>query len=226
LPYFKLDKVSLHYGTLVLLDEVDFVMRKGDRIGLLGRNGTGKTTLLKIINGEITPESGERWLRTGTRVSYLDQDLPHADDQDVYDVVAHGLAGVGDLLAQYHHAILDEDMQTLEKVQQELEAKDGWRLQQRVETVISQLDLPGEARMATLSGGWRRRVALGQALVNEPDILLLDEPTNHLDIRSRESLELALASFTGTLVMVSHDRRFLDQLVERLVVFPAGGGTS
>ena len=209
MPYFKLNKVSLHYGTLVLLDEVDFVMRKGDRIGLLGRNGTGKTTLLKIINGEITPESGQCWLRTGIRVSYLDQDLPHADEQDVYDVVAHGLAGVGDLLAQYHHAILDEDMQTLEKVQQELEAKDGWRLQQRVETVISQLDLPGEARMATLSGGWRRRVALGQALVNEPDILLLDEPTNHLDIPAIEWLEKQLRAYKGTVMFVTHDRAFL-----------------
>ena len=222
MPYFKLDKVSLHYGTLVLLDEVDFVMRKGDRIGLLGRNGTGKTTLLKIINGEITPESGECWLRTGIRVSYLDQDLPHADEQDVYDVVAHGLAGVGDLLAQYHHAILDEDMQTLEKVQQELEAKDGWRLQQRVETVISQLDLPGEARMATLSGGWRRRVALGQALVNEPDILLLDEPTNHLDIPAIEWLEKQLRAYKGTVMFVTHDRAFLQKVANTIVELDRG----
>ena len=222
MPYFKLDKVSLHYGTLVLLDEVDFVMRKGDRIGLLGRNGTGKTTLLKIINGEITPESGQCWLRTGTTVSYLDQDLPHADEQDVYDVVAHGLAGVGDLLAQYHHAILDEDMQTLEKVQQELEAKDGWRLQQRVETVISQLDLPGEARMATLSGGWRRRVALGQALVNEPDILLLDEPTNHLDIPAIEWLEKQLRAYKGTVMFVTHDRAFLQKVANTIVELDRG----
>jgi len=222
LPYFKLNKVSLHYGTLVLLDEVDFVMRKGDRIGLLGRNGTGKTTLLKIINGEIAPESGECWLRTGIRVSYLDQDLPHADEQDVYDVVAHGLAGVGDLLAQYHHAILDEDMQTLEKVQQELEAKDGWRLQQRVETVISQLDLPGEARMATLSGGWRRRVALGQALVNEPDILLLDEPTNHLDIPAIEWLEKQLRAYKGAVMFVTHDRAFLQKVANTIVELDRG----
>ena len=222
MPYLKLDKVSLHYGTLVLLDEVDFVMRKGDRIGLLGRNGTGKTTLLKIINGEITPESGERWLRTGTRVSYLDQDLPHADEQDVYDVVAHGLAGVGDLLAQYHHAILDEDMQTLERVQQELEAKDGWRLQQRVETVISQLQLPGEAMMATLSGGWRRRVALGQALVNEPDILLLDEPTNHLDIPAIEWLEKQLRAYKGTVMFVTHDRAFLQKVANTIVELDRG----
>jgi ATP-binding cassette subfamily F protein uup len=123
MPFLKLDKVSLHYGTHVLLDAVDFSMAKGDRIGLLGRNGAGKTTLLKIINAEITPESGARWLRTGIRVSYLDQDLPHADDQDVYDVVAQGLSGVGELLAQYHHAIIDGDMQVLEKVQQRSEER-------------------------------------------------------------------------------------------------------
>jgi len=197
-------------------------MRKGDRIGLLGRNGAGKTTLLKVIIGEVIPESGERWLRTGVRISYLDQDLPHADDQDVYDVVAHGLAGVGDLLAQYHHAILDEDMQALERVQQELEAKDGWRLQQRVETVISQLQLPGEARMASLSGGWRRRVALGQALVSEPDILLLDEPTNHLDIPAIEWLEKQLQAYKGTVMFITHDRAFLQKVANTIVEMDRG----
>ena len=222
MPYLKLDKVSLHYGTHVLLDEVDFAMRKGDRIGLLGRNGAGKTTLLKVINGEIIPESGERWPRAGVRISYLDQDLPHADDQDVYDVVAHGLAGVGDLLAHYHHAILDEDMQALERVQQELEAKDGWRLQQRVETVISQLQLPGDARMATLSGGWRRRVALGQALVSEPDILLLDESTNHLDIPAIEWLEKQLQAYKGTVMFVTHDRAFLQKVANTIVELDRG----
>ena len=191
MPFLKLDNVSLHYGTLVLLDSVKFSMRSGSRIGLLGRNGAGKTTLLKVINQEIIPDSGDRWLRKGVKIAYLDQVLPEADDQDVYDVVSHGLTGVGDLLAQYHHAILDGDMKVLERVQEELEAKDGWRLQQRVDTVISQLQLPGEASMSSLSGGWRRRVALGQALVSEPDILLLDEPTNHLDIPAIGSAGLA-----------------------------------
>jgi ATP-binding cassette subfamily F protein uup len=222
MPFLKLDKVSLHYGTHVLLDAVDFSMGKGDRIGLLGRNGAGKTTLLKIINDEITPESGARWLRTGIRVSYLDQDLPHADDQDVYDVVAQGLAGVGELLAQYHHAIIDGDMRVLEKVQQELEAKDGWRLQQRVETVISQLQLPGDAGMASLSGGWRRRVALGQALVSEPDILLLDEPTNHLDIPAIEWLEKQLQAYKGTVMFVTHDRAFLQKVANTIVELDRG----
>jgi len=222
MPILKLNKVSLHYGTLVLLDEVDFAMRKGERIGLLGRNGAGKTTLLKVINGEITPESGECWLRKGTKVSYLGQALPQADDQDVYDVVAHGLAGVGDLLAQYHHSILDGDMQALERIQEELEAKDGWRLQQRIETIISQLQLPGDAMMSTLSGGWRRRVALGQALVSEPDILLLDEPTNHLDIPAIEWLERQLRAYGGIVMFVTHDRAFLQQVANTIVELDRG----
>ncbi|MFC1695470.1 ATP-binding cassette domain-containing protein [Pseudomonadota bacterium] len=222
MPFLKLDKVSLHYGTHVLLDGVDFAMRNGDRIGLLGRNGEGKTTLLKIINGEIIPESGERWVRQGLKISYLDQALPHADDQDVYDVVSHGLAGVGDLLAQYHHAIVDGDMQALERVQHELEAKDGWRLQQRVDTVISQLQLPGEASMSSLSGGWRRRVALGQALVSEPDILLLDEPTNHLDIPAIEWLEKQLQAYQGTVMFITHDRVFLQKVANTIVELDRG----
>jgi len=222
MPFLKLDKVSLHYGTHILLDGVDFALRRGDRIGLLGRNGEGKTTLLKVINGEIIPESGDRWVRSGVKISYLDQSLPEADEQDVYDVVAHGLAGVGDLLAQYHHAIIEGDMKALERVQQELEAKDGWRMQQRVETVISQLQLPGEARMATLSGGWRRRVALGQALVSEPDILLLDEPTNHLDIPAIEWLEKQLQAYTGTVLFITHDRAFLQQVANQIVELDRG----
>ena len=222
MPFLKLDKISLNYGTHVLLDAVDFSMRKGERIGLLGRNGAGKTTLLKLINGEILPESGERWLRTGTKISYLDQDLPHADDQDVYDVVAHGLSGIGDLLAQYHHAILEGDMRAMEKTQQELEARDGWSLQQRIDTVISQLQLPGEARMASLSGGWRRRVALGQALVSEPDILLLDEPTNHLDIPAIEWLEKQLRAYKGTVMFVTHDRAFLQKVANTIVELDRG----
>ena len=222
MPLLKLDKISLHYGTLVLLDGADLTLRKGERIGLLGRNGAGKTTLLKIINGEIAPESGERWVRPGLGISYLDQVLPQADERDVYDVIAAGLAGVGELLTKYHHAILEEDMQALERIQQELEAKDGWRLQQRVETVISQLMLPGDARMSSLSGGWRRRVALGQALVGEPDILLLDEPTNHLDIPAIEWLETQLQGFPGTVMFITHDRAFLQNVANRIIELDRG----
>jgi ATP-binding cassette subfamily F protein uup len=226
MPLLTLDKISLHYGTQVLLDEVDLNIRSGNRIGLLGRNGTGKSTLLNVIRGTLHPDGGTRWLRDGVKIAYLDQSLPEADQQDVYDVVAHGLAGVGDLLAQYHHAILDQDMRALENIQEQLEAKDGWRLQQRVDTVISQLQLPGDARMDSLSGGWRRRVALGQALVSEPDILLLDEPTNHLDIPAIEWLEKQLSAYPGAVMFVTHDRSFLQQVANTIAELDRGALTA
>jgi len=225
MPLLRLDKVALHYGTLVLLDEVDLSISKGKKIGLLGRNGAGKTTLLQVLSGEITPDSGERWLRPGTRIAWLQQTLPPADEQTVYDVVASGLAETGRLLAQYHHLLLDfehTDMDELARVQHQLESNNGWALQQRVETTISQLQLPGDARMSKLSGGWRRRVALGQALVSEPDILLLDEPTNHLDIPAIRWLEEQLRSFQGALILITHDRRFLQNVANWMAELDRG----
>jgi ATP-binding cassette subfamily F protein uup len=222
MPLLKLDKVDLHYGTHTLLDHIELSVRAGDRIGLLGRNGAGKTTLLKVINGLIVPDSGERWLRPGTKIAYLDQALPQADDQDVYDVVAHGLVDVGDHLARYHHCILEGDMDGLAEAQSALEAMDGWRLQQKVDSVISQLQLPGDAMMSTLSGGWRRRVALGKALVSEPEILMLDEPTNHLDIPAIEWLESQLQSYPGAIIFVTHDRAFLQQVANTIIELDRG----
>ena len=225
MPLIRLDNASLHYGNLALLDAVDFSVSRGNKIGLLGRNGAGKTTLLKVLAGEIVPESGERWLRPGTRIAWLQQVLPEADDQTVYDVVASGLAETGRLLAEYHHLIQAEDltdMNALSRVQQQLEAQDGWRLQQRVETTISQLDLPADANMSELSGGWRRRVALAQALVCKPDILLLDEPTNHLDIPAIRWLEEQLRNFKGALILITHDRRFLQNVANWMAELDRG----
>ena len=151
MPLLRLDNASLHYGNLALLDGVDFSITRGNKIGLLGRNGAGKTTFLKILAEEIIPESGERWLRPGTRIAWLQQVLPDADQQTVYDVVASGLAETGRLLAEYHHLVQSEDgtdMKALSRVQAQLEALDGWSLQQRVETTISQLDLPADANMS------------------------------------------------------------------------------
>ena len=224
MPQLRLDNVSLHYGTLVLLDGVDLSISKGNHIGLLGRNGAGKTTLLKLLAGDILPDGGERWLRPGVRIAWLQQALPDADGQTVYDVVASGLAETGRLLAEYHHLLLvDEvDMNALARVQQQLEAQDGWRLQQRVERTITELDLPADAQMAELSGGWRKRVALAQALVSKPDILLLDEPTNHLDIPAIQWLEKQLQSFKGALVLITHDRRFLQNVANWMAELDRG----
>jgi ATP-binding cassette subfamily F protein uup len=208
-----------------LLDGVDFKLTKGDKVGLLGRNGVGKTTLLKVLAGEIHPESGERWLRPGTRMAWLQQTLPAADDQSVYDVVASGLAEAGELLAQYHHLLLDgenTDMTALARVQEKLEAHNGWQLQTQVETTITQLQLPSDANMSELSGGWRRRVALAQALVSQPDILLLDEPTNHLDIPAIAWLEEQLRNYTGALILITHDRRFLQNVANQMAELDRG----
>jgi ATP-binding cassette subfamily F protein uup len=225
MPLIRLDKASLHYGTLVLLDSVDFSVTRGNRIGLLGRNGAGKTTLLKVLAGEISLDEGERWIRPGTRIAWLQQSLPEADEQTVYQVVASGLAETGQLLAEYHQLLQTEDlsdMKALSRIQQQLEARDGWRLQQKVETTLSQLRLPGDSHMSELSGGWRRRVALAQALVSEPEILLLDEPTNHLDIPAIHWLEEQLRIFPGALILITHDRRFLQNVANWMAELDRG----
>ena len=224
MPLLRLDRVNLQYGTQILLDHVDLSISRGEKLGLLGRNGAGKTTLLKILADELTPDDGERWLRPGINIARLQQSLPEADQLPVYDVVAAGLAEAGSLLAEYHRLVQADspDMDMLAQVQQQLEAVDGWQLQQRVETTITQLQLPADARMGELSGGWRRRVALAQALVSEPDILLLDEPTNHLDIPAIEWLENQLASFPGAIVLITHDRRFLQNVTNSIAELDRG----
>ena len=221
----QLKEVDLHYGTQVLLDRVSLGIGEGDRLGLLGRNGAGRTTLLKVLAGELAPDSGERRLRPGTRIARLEQELPLATGLSVYDAVAAGLAETGDLLSEYHRLVqagADADLKALERVQVALEAADGWQLQNRVETTISQLELPADARLSELSGGWRRRVALARALVVEPDILLLDEPTNHLDLPAIEWLEQQLQRFPGALVLITHDRRFLQSVATSIAELDRG----
>ncbi|MBL4573757.1 MAG: ATP-binding cassette domain-containing protein [Gammaproteobacteria bacterium] len=225
MPLVRLDKVALNFGTHILLDEVNFTLKKGSKIGLLGRNGAGKTTFMKVIAGSMQPDSGERWLRPGVQVAWLEQSLPEADEQSVYDMVAGGLAEVGELLKQYHHLIADyenADMAKLERVQGELEAKQGWSLGQKVDTIITQLQLPADKRMSELSGGWRKRVALARALVREPEFLLLDEPTNHLDVPAIEWLEKQLQDYNGAVLLVTHDRTFLQNVVNKIVEIDRG----
>ena len=225
MPLLKLDKASLNFGTHVVLDEVDFEIKRGTRIGLLGRNGAGKTTLMKVIEGSVVLDGGERWVRPAIKIAWLEQSLLNADDQSVYDAVADGLAETGALLKQYHRLIENfetTDPTELEHIQDELEAKDGWSLSQKIDTIISQLQLPPNTLMRELSGGWRKRVALARALVREPDLLLLDEPTNHLDIPAIEWLEKNLQDHKGALLIISHDRRFLQNVANKIVELDRG----
>ena len=230
MPFLKLDKDSLNYGTHVLLDAVDFSMRKGERIGLLGRNGAGKSSFLKLISGENKPDSGEIWRRPGIQVACLEQELPQATDQTVYDFVAGGLKGAGELISRFHHlaaeAHLPASLKLLDEVQKQIEAIDGWSLQQKVETTISMLELDGEAEIASLSGGGARRASLARVLVSEPDVLLLDEPTNHLDIPSVMWLENYLRDYRGALIIITHDRAFLQKVANRILELDRGRLTS
>ncbi|MBB62017.1 MAG: ABC transporter ATP-binding protein [Pseudomonas sp.] len=222
----KFADVSLAYGTTPLLDRVSWQIARGERVCVIGRNGTGKSSMLSLVKGVRQPDDGEIWRAPGLKIGELPQELPRADERTVFDVVAEGLAGVGELLAEYHHLSMniqnDADLEKLTHVQQALEAKDGWRLQQLVDSTLSRLQLPADRTLAELSGGWRRRVLLAQALVSEPDLLLLDEPTNHLDIGAIAWLEDALAGFNGAVLFITHDRAFLQNLATRILELDRG----
>lgn len=222
----KFADVSLAYGTTPLLDRVSWQIARGERVCVIGRNGTGKSSMLSLVKGVRQPDDGEIWRAPGLKIGELPQELPRADERTVFDVVAEGLAGVGELLAEYHHLSMniqnEADLEKLTHVQQALEAKDGWRLQQLVDSTLSRLQLPADRTLAELSGGWRRRVLLAQALVSEPDLLLLDEPTNHLDIGAIAWLEDALAGFNGAVLFITHDRAFLQNLATRILELDRG----
>ena len=223
----KIEKAGLSYGLQVLLDGVDLTIERGQRLCLIGRNGTGKSSLLKVLDGEVDLDRGEVIRQTGIRIARLEQDLPEADDRLVFDAVAAGAKGVGELLAEYRslshaHEISDSQLARMAALQHEIEANDGWALQQKVDEIISRLDLPAERYMRELSGGWRRRVALARALVIEPDVLLLDEPTNHLDIAAIEWLEKQLLNYNGALVFITHDRSLLQALATHIAELDRG----
>jgi len=216
----RLNQLSLAYGAMPLLDGVSAQLARGERVCLIGRNGSGKSSLLRVIKGEIQADSGEIWKANSLVIGELPQELPQASERTVFEQVALGLAENGRLLAEYQHLSqhikTDEDLARLSHIQHELEACDGWQLQQRVESTLSRLQLPADKTLSELSGGWRRRVLLAQALVAQPDVLLLDEPTNHLDIGAIAWLEEALRGFSGALLFITHDRSFLQNLATHI----------
>ena len=232
MPLLTLDHLHHAYGHLPLLDDVSLQLQPGERVALIGRNGTGKSTLLRIVAGEIAPDTGTVWREPGTRVARLEQDVPLDTHDTVFDVVAQGLGELSALIAGYHHAAVDVAhgvagaLERLGQLQLELEKRDAWRLEQRVELVLTRLALPADVPVDTLSGGWRRRVLLARALVAQPDVLLLDEPTNHLDIDAIEWLEDFLAGYAGAVLFVTHDRAFLERLATRVIELDRGRLTS
>jgi ATP-binding cassette subfamily F protein uup len=223
MPLLILDKLELAYGHWPLLDGASLVVDKGDRIGLIGRNGTGKSSLLKIAARVIAPDAGEVWHAPSLRLGHVPQEPLFEPGHSVFDAVAEGVGAARALLAAYHEAALHvardpspSHLAELDRLTHELEACHAWRLHSRVEETLGRLDLPADAAVENLSGGQKKRVALARALVAEPDLLLLDEPTNHLDFEAIAWLENLLNGFAGALLFVTHDRRFLDNVATRI----------
>ena len=228
-----LKDIGLSFGGLPLLNGIDLQIEPGERVCLVGRNGEGKSSLMKILAGEIEPDRGEITRQKGLRVARLTQEVPAGTTGTVYEVVAAGLGEMFALLARYHAVshLLQTDhseavLAELEEAQHALDAAHGWQAQQRVETVLSRLELPPDQEFTSLSGGLKRRVLLARALVSEPDLLLLDEPTNHLDIEAINWLEEFLLNFSSTLLFVTHDRMLLQKIATRIVELDRGRLTS
>jgi ABC transport system ATP-binding/permease protein len=232
MPIFHAKQLSLAFGDVKLLDAIDFSIDAGERIALVGRNGTGKSSLLKIIAGQIKPDDGEAARSATLKLAYVPQEPTFDASQTIFEAVAAGLGQVSKLLIDYHHALVAAehgDMEALERMgdlQHELETHDGWQVEQRVEAVLARLNLDPDRAIDGLSGGNLKRVALARALVAEPELLLLDEPTNHLDIASIDWLEKTLMSYDGAILVISHDRRFLETFATRIIELDRGQLTS
>jgi ATP-binding cassette subfamily F protein uup len=231
MPVLTLEGACLAFGHHALLDHADLVVEPGDRIALIGRNGTGKSSLVKAFAGELVLDDGKVWRQPALKVSHVSQEPPFDPEETVFESVAGGLGPVRQALVGYHHlsaklaAQTDasaEDLDLLSELQHTLDSQDGWNQQSRIDAMIHQMGLPADTRIGELSGGWRKRVALARAWVAEPDLLLLDEPTNHLDIETIEWLEDQLRQFRGAVLFVTHDRRFMDRVATRIIELDRG----
>ncbi|HEX9660863.1 MAG TPA: ATP-binding cassette domain-containing protein [Candidatus Binatia bacterium] len=232
MPLIRLDNISLAYGDQPLLADVDFQVDAGERVCLVGRNGTGKTTLFRVITGAAAPDDGEIWRMETLRVAHLEQEVPPDTEQTIFEVVAGGLGELGPLLAEFHnlthhHGLAQrESLRALAQLQGRIETLDGWNINQKVETMLTRLNLPADKPLTDCSGGTRRQVMLARALVSEPDLLLLDEPTNHLDINAIAWLEKYLLNYNSAVMFITHDRTFVRRLATRVVELDRGKLTS
>jgi ATP-binding cassette subfamily F protein uup len=235
MPLLQLSQVCLAYGLVPLLDHVDLVIEPGERIGLIGRNGTGKSSLLRVIDGIAAADDGRVWRAPGLKLASVSQEPEFQPGLSVFEAVAAGLGTGTQLLVDYHaaaHALTEAHdagapadpalMERLHQLQEALDASGGWSLEHKVASTLSRLELDADRLVSDLSGGLKKRVALARALVPAPDLLLLDEPTNHLDVTAIEWLEQMLLSFSGSVLIVTHDRRFLDNLAARIIELDRG----
>jgi ABC transport system ATP-binding/permease protein len=224
----RFDNVSLAYGHIPLLAHVDFQIEAGERVCLVGRNGTGKSSLFRVVTGAAAPDEGEVWRREGIRIGHLDQEVPPDSEETVFEVVAGGLGELGALLTEYHAAThaagvaAAENLKHIAELQARIEARGGWNVNQKVETALTRLGLPPDVRLSACSGGIRRQTMLARALVSEPDLLLLDEPTNHLDIAAITWLEEYLSAYRGALIFITHDRTLVRRLATRIIDLDRG----
>lgn len=228
MPLLTLENACLAFGDFALLDHAELVLEPGEKLALIGRNGAGKSSLLRALAGQARLDDGTVWRQQGLRAAYVAQEPDFPLDRDVFATVAEGVGDAARLIAEYHicaQALAHGEeaaLARLEHLQHELEAGNGWTLHHKVEQVIDRLRLDGEAQVASLSGGGIKRVALARALAGEPDLLLLDEPTNHLDIDAIAWLEDLIKAFRGSVIVITHDRSFMDAVASRIIELDRG----
>jgi len=224
----RLNEAEIAFGDRKILNSQSLTIDNGERVVLIGRNGAGKSTLLKVLGGEIALDDGVRWVNDDSKIAYLDQSVPAALNQSIYEVVLSGLGEIGGCLSQYELLAKESDLHDqkalaeISRLTEKIDLLEGWDLKYRVDKVLDDLNLTGDLEMESSSGGIRRRAMLAKALVSNPELLLLDEPTNHLDIESINELQKTLINLDTSLVLVSHDRSLIDSVATRIVEIDRG----
>ena len=227
-----LENAQLAFGTMPLLDNANFSLKSKERLCLIGRNGAGKSSLLAVLEGTLLLDGGTIRKRSGLVIASLSQTLPRSEDISLYDFIASGLSKIGEALVQYHRLSLkladatQSELNQFEELQHIIEQNDGWTLSNRINQTLQLFQMEAETLLSALSGGWKRRAALAKAVITNPDVLLLDEPTNHLDVESIEWLESFVKDFNGTVVLITHDRHFMDKVATRILELDRGILTS